>query len=429
MFSGKLLNLLCGGSGCPLFIIKEEKMTSTWIRNISIETEYLKEENYLYGSDTKKIDIQIEDGKILEICTHHSENMSGSDIDGTGLLILPTIKEMHCHLDKSKLGVPWRPVTPAKNLVERFTSEITELDALDLPIEARAKNLIDTELAQGVTFFRSHIDVHPAVGQRYLEGVQRAISDYDASFDYELIAFPQHGLLRSNAYQEVDLALKNGATLIGGVDPYSLDGQVEKSLSQTFELAVKHHVPIDIHVHDRGEAGRKTFETILSYTKQSNWQEKVFVSHAFGLNDFVGEQRAEMFSSLANEGIGIISSIPISGGVPPLTELQKAGVKVAIGCDNIYDSWSPYGTGSVREKLNRYGEIFNQKTQEELTQILGLITGGKQTISEKNEGELWLKEGDAASFLLTNASCAAEFVARQTPIAYSFYRGKIVYQG
>ncbi|MGM0123324.1 hypothetical protein IGI37_000690 [Enterococcus sp. AZ194] len=398
-------------------------MADTWIRNVLIETNYLQEDGFTYGSQTKPIDIQLKEGKVTKIQNYQSDKKYASEIDGKGLLILPTLKEMHCHLDKSKLGVPWRPVTPAKNLVERFTSEVVELDSLDLSIEARAKNLIDIELANGVTFFRSHIDVHPAVGQRYLEGVQRAISEYNQQFDYELIAFPQHGLLRSNAYKEVDTALKNGATLIGGVDPYTLDGDVEKSLAQTFELAVKHQVPIDIHVHDRFEAGRATFKTLLEYTKQTYWQGKVFVSHAFGLNDFTGEEREKMYADLAKEQIGIISSVPINGVVPPLIELQQAGVQVALGCDNVYDSWSPYGTGNILEKLNRYGEVFNRKTQEELTASLGLITGGRQTLS--NEGDkLWLQEGDVASFLLTKASCAAEFVARQNAVEASFYRGK-----
>ncbi|KAF1296427.1 deaminase [Enterococcus sp. JM4C] len=403
-------------------VVKSEK----WLRNVLIETAYLREGTFTSGSQTKLIDVQIKDGVVAQIKEYQPEQFYESEIDGKGRLLLPTLKEMHCHLDKSKLGVPWRPVTPAQNIVERFTSEVAELDALDLSIEARAKNLINLELAHGVTFFRSHIDVHPAVGQRYLEGVQRAIASYDERFDYELIAFPQHGLLRSNAYNEVDTALKNGATLIGGVDPYSLDGDVEKSLNQTFELAVKHHVPIDIHVHDRGEAGRATFKTLLDYTKQSNWQGQVFVSHAFGLNDFLGEERADVFAQLAKERIGIISSVPINGAVPPLKELQQAGVKVALGCDNIYDSWSPYGTGSVVEKLNRYGEVFNLKTQEELTESLGLLTGGTKTLSTEEDG-LWLKTGDVASFLLTEASCAAEFVARQTPVETSFYRGQVAF--
>ncbi|GAF15030.1 cytosine deaminase [Bacillus sp. JCM 19045] len=290
---------------------------------------------------------------------------------------------MHCHLDKSKLGVPWRPITPAKNLVERFTSEIRELDGLSLSLKDRARNLIDTELANGVTFFRSHIDVHPRVGQRYLEDVQAVLQEYEDQLEYELVAFPQHGLLRSEAYGEMKQALQSGVQFVGGVDPASLDGDVKRSLSQTFELATAHQVPIDIHVHDRGENGRETVRTLLDYTKQSGWHGKVAISHAFGLNDFAGEERAEVFTALAEAGMTIVSSVPINGNVPPLEELRSYGVNVLIGCDNVYDSWSPFGTGRVLEKLNRYAEIFRLTSQEQLTNALQLISG--QPLALANE--------------------------------------------
>jgi len=59
-----------------------------------------------------------------------------------------------------------------------------------------------------------------------------------------------------------------------------------------------------------------------------------------------------------------------NGIVPPLVELQAAGVGVHLSCDNVYDSWSPFGTGNILEKLNHYCEIFGKKGQRELTDSL-----------------------------------------------------------
>lgn len=169
----------------------------------------------------------------------------------------------------------------------------------------------------------------------------------------ELVAFPQHGLLRSKAYKEVHEALKNGASIVGGVDPESLDGDAHASLNQTFELAVRHNAPIDIHVHNRYEAGRKTVGEPIQYTKEANWQGKVTISHAFGLIDFVGEERQAVFHEMGALGMSVISSVPINGIIPPLVELEAAGVAVHLGCDNIYDSWSPFGTANILEKLKQ----------------------------------------------------------------------------
>ncbi len=392
-----------------------------WIRNVRMETGFETEGDFVYGSRTESFDIQVENGKVIEI-------QSAGKRDGFnayGNLLLPSLQEMHCHLDKSKLGVPWQPITPANSIVERFTQEIKELDQLDLSLQERARNLIDLELANGVTFFRSHIDVHPKVGQRYLEEVQDVLHHFKGKLDYELVAFPQHGMLRSDAYGEVKQALEAGVNLIGGVDPSSLDGDVEKSLSQTFELATAFQVPIDIHVHDRGEHGRETVKTLLDYTKQSGWQGKVAISHAFGLNDFVGEERAEVFTELAKTGISVVSSVPITGVIPPLEELRSYGVQVRIGCDNVYDSWSPFGTGKVTEKLNRYAEMFRLTKHDTLTNALELITGQPLLYEE---GLPWLQEGMDASFILVDSSSTAEFVARQNDVMASFFKGKLVYQ-
>lgn len=393
-----------------------------WLRNVRVETGYLEEDGFNYGSKSETVDLKMENGKIIEVEPHQHLSREVQDFDGKNYLLLPALREMHCHLDKSKLGVPWRPITPVSNIVERFTNEIDELDHLSLSLQQRAKNLIETELSHGVTFFRSHIDVHPKVGQRYLTEVLEALHDYQERLDFELVAFPQHGMLRSNAYNEVKRSLQTGVQLIGGVDPSSLDGNVEKSLYQVFELAVQFNVPIDIHVHDRGEHGRQTVRTLLGYTKQSGWEHKVTISHAFGLNDFEGEEREHIFKELAQNGIKVISSVPINGAIPPLEELS-AGVHVSLGCDNVYDSWSPFGTGNILDKLNRYAEIFNLTTQEQLTNALTLITNQPLSL---NSGERWVKPGMVADFILVDSSSTAEFIARQNDVMSSFHQGNIV---
>lgn len=401
-------------------------MSEKWLRNVRIETNYLSENEFVYGTESQSVDIQVVDGCVKQIkdCSiHYKAELNEKDIDGKGNLLLPTLREMHCHLDKSKLGTPWRPRTPAKNRIERFTKEMDELEALDLPISNRLSHLIDLEMQFGVTFFRSHIDVHPQVGQRYLEETLKGLERYKEKIDYELVAFPQHGLLLSNAFNEVKKALQNGASLVGGVDPSSIDGNLEKSLHQTFELATEFNVPIDIHVHDREKQGRNTTKKLIELTEDSGWNGKVAISHAFGLNDFCGEERREIFKQLADLNIQIISSIPLGGSVPPISELRQAGVDIRIGCDNIYDSWSPLGRGSVVDKLNRAAEIFQIASQEGLTDIFSMISS--QTI-DPTKDTCWLKEGQDASFLLTKATSTAEFVARQTPVEMSFFKGKRV---
>lgn len=398
-----------------------------WLTNVKMETGYLYQGDWAYGTQTALVALRIEAGLFKDII-HMNEWQTDElpVVDGHGALLLPGIVEKHCHLDKSKLGSPWQPVAPASSIVERFEQEIPALDALPLSIEERAQNLIDAELTHGVTRFRSHIDIEPATELRYLKAIQQLVAD--APYDVEFVAFPQHGFLRSNSEALVEAALKAGAQLIGGVDPYTLDGDYQTTLKRTFDLAKKYQAGIDIHLHNRETAGRETIKEIIRLTEEYGWQGQVAISHAFGLNDFTGTERKQVFQALAENNIHIISSIPLSlGTIPPLRELQAYGVQVHIGCDNVYDSWSTLGDGSLQQKLVRYLEIFSVSTQEELTQSLGLITDHITTL-DQNGQRSWPNLNDEATFILTAADCSAEFVSRETSVEASYLRGNQVYQ-
>lgn len=401
-----------------------------WLTNVRLETAYTQEGSWINGSQTDFFALEIKDGTFQQLLPQpdfdtqlkHQETIPL--VDGQGALLLPGLVEKHCHLDKSKLGTAWQPVTPAHSIVERFESEIPQLDALPLSIMERAQALLTCELAHGATKIRSHIDIEPMTGLRYLKAIQQLVAEQP--FETELVAFPQHGLLRSQSSDLVAAALEAGASLIGGVDPYTLDGDMEASLAETFALAQRYDVDIDLHLHDRGHAGRATIREILRLTEQTHYQDRVHISHAFGLNDFSEEERATLFPKLAANRIHIISSVPLDAGtIPPIPELLAAGVPVHLGCDNVYDSWSPYGNGSLQEKAARLGEMYGLKGQVELTQLLGLMTDGRVPLDQKGQ-HVWPQVHDEATFLLTQATCTAEFVARQTPVFASFAKGNPV---
>ena len=397
-------------------------MNNIWLKNIRIETNYTKSNGLINGMTTKLVDIHISDGLITEVRTHKGEVGRNNEINGKGCLLLPGLREMHCHFDKGKLGLPWEPIKPARTIKDRFTQELIDLNKINDSFNQRMERLIKLELSNGVSFFRSHVDVHPKIGQKFLNQVQEVLENYKNQFEFELVAFPQHGLLLSNAYEEMKLALKNGANLVGGVDPYSLDGNLEKSLDQTFDLATQFNVPIDIHLHERSDRAKLTYKKLIELTLEAQWQGRVTISHGYGLRDFSVSESKELFAELAENEISLISSVPLNYVIPPIESIRKAGVKIALGCDNINDSWSPFGDGNILEKLNRYVEIFNLTSQQDLTESLELVSG-QSIMGEDN----FLKIGSPATFILTNSDCTAEFIARKKAVEMSMYRGNIIF--
>ncbi len=339
-------------------------------------------------------------------------------------MALPSFTERHCHLDKTLLGDAWRPVIPTKSIFERFEVEKKVLPTLATTTQERAEKLLDIYSHASATKVRTHVDLYPEVGLKNLDEVKKALHSYENRLASEIVAFPQHGLLRSDSKHLVKEALKQGAGYVGGVDPANVDGDIEASLQTMVELAVGAGASIDLHLHDADHLGTFTMKRLAELTIEAGLQGKVAVSHAFGLGDVSLKQAEELAELLSEAGVGIISSVPNNRKFPPLELLKNKGVEVAVGCDNIFDVWSPFGNGDILERLGRLAEIYRWVDQSSLTQSLSYITGGKTTLTKAGK-QAWPKVGDEANIVFVNASCSAEAVARRSKRAATMFKGDI----
>ncbi|WHZ04400.1 amidohydrolase [Neobacillus sp. YX16] len=399
-----------------------------WLTNARLETGYIKENDRVTGTKTELFHLLIEDGRIEKI-TKEAESV-GNDLpvmDANGLLLLPSFIEKHVHLDKTYMGENWRACIPASGVIERCEIEKNILASIPSSTQQRAEALLDVLLSYGSTHVRTHVDIYPETGLNNLEGVWQALESYSNRLSSEVVAFAQHGLLRPGTVQLVREALRNGAGIVGAVDPATVDNNIEASLVQLLDLAVEGNADIDLHLHDPGHLGTFTMKRLAHLTKQAGWEGRVAVSHAFGLGDVSKEEAIEMAGILREAGISIVTSLPIGRNIPPVNLLTEYGVEVSIGNDNIYDSWWPTGNGDVLERAGRLLEHFRWTDEVSLGQALKYITGGK-TLLDKEGNQLWPKAGDAASMVLVEASCTAEAVARRAKRKTVIYKGNIVFE-
>ncbi|GGH14955.1 amidohydrolase [Paenibacillus segetis] len=400
--------------------------SSFWLTNARLENGYHFENEVIMGTKTDCYHLFIEDGKIARILP--SSDIITDDLpkkDVKGLLLLPSFTEKHCHLDKTLLGDRWRAVTPANTIFERFEIEKEVLSSLETSTQERAERLLDHYLKSGVTHVRTHVDIYPEVGLKNLEEVQQALQTFEGKLSYEIVAFPQHGLLRSKAKNLIQEALRHGASLVGGVDPATVDGDIEASLQEMVELAAQSNVGIDLHLHDADHLGIFTIKRLAQLTKEAGLQGKVAISHAFGLGDISGAQAEGMAELLADAGISIITSVPINRKFPPVGLLHARGVSVALGCDNIFDVWSPFGNGDILERAGRLAEVSRWADESSLAQTLHFITGGQTPLNPEGQ-QIWPRVGNDASLVFVEASCSAEVIARRSKSVATMFKGKIV---
>jgi cytosine/adenosine deaminase-related metal-dependent hydrolase len=404
---------------------KHHTNKSFMLLNVRLEKGYQYENGQVVATETVLRNIQIDNGIITKI--QETELPYSKDIDlfdAKGMLLLPSFKEMHIHLDKTYYGGPWRAGANRTSIFDMISLEQKLLPELLPTAKDRAEKLIELILGYGSTFVRTHCNVDPVVGLKNLENLNYALENYKDKISYEVVAFPQHGLLRSNVEGLLRDAVQLGVTHVGGLDPTFVDDDMEKSLQTMVQIAVDHNVGVDIHLHEGGEIGIKAIHRLADLTEDAGLEGKVTISHAFSLASLTEGKGIELANRLASLDITIATSVPIGRGVMPIPLLQKQGVNVLLGNDSITDHWSPFGIGDILQKAHLAAQLYNWSNEYNLSRSLSLATGGITPLDEFGK-QIWPKVGDVATAVLVPASCSAETVARLPKRVAVLHKGNL----
>lgn len=399
-----------------------------WLTNVTLEEGWVEENEKVIGTKTGCYHIRIDDKKIAEIKKTDGELITDlSKYDCGDLLLLPTFEEAHIHLDKTYFGGPWHAVKPIKSIFDRIEEEEHLLPQLFSTAEEQAIQILDEVISFGSTHVRAHSNIEHVSGLKRLAVTREVLDKYSEKVSSEIVAFPQHGLLHSDSVELMSVALSEGATHVGGLDPNIVDGDMEKSLQAMFELAVSHKAGIDMHLHESGEKGKKTITRLVELVEEASLQDKMTISHGYWFANADEKETEEMAERFANLGISIVSTVPIGSSAMPLPMLHAKGVKVKLATDSLTDHWSPFGNGDQLEKVGRFAELYGYSDEVSLAQSLGFITGGVTPLTKKGE-QAWPRVGDNASFCLVDASCSAEAVARRSFREAVWFEGNNIYE-
>jgi cytosine/adenosine deaminase-related metal-dependent hydrolase len=395
------------------------------LKNVRLETGFKYEDDQVVATDTALFAVEIADGKIQNIMPNE-ENKEG--IDAAGWLMLPSFKDMHIHLDKTFYGDKWQAVRPRNGGVKGMIALEQEIIPEMLKNSTyKAERLVELIQSYGTGFARSHVNIEPTSKLQSLVNLQRALENKKQFFGAELVAFPQHGLYYTDSVPYLKEAAQMDIDFIGGLDPYSIDGSIEKPMDFTIQLALDHNKGIDIHLHESGESGVKTIEYLIDKVLENpSLKNKTYVSHAFALGRLDKSRQEAMAEKLASAGIGITSTVPFGSTVMPIPTLMKHGVDVMVGTDSVVDHWNTFGTGSVLQKANLAAQLYGSTTEFALSRMLKLATAGSLPLDDKGVQQ-WPKAGDKANFVLVDASCSAEAVSRISPVKSLYHKGTKVY--
>lgn len=405
------------------------KDTHYLIADVRLEEGFERDGDVIVATRTALYTLEIRDGRIAALHAAGSPLPAGlPTYRAHGQLALPTMRDMHIHLDKTFYGGPWQAPRPrkGKTIMDMIALEEKLLPQLLPTSVERAEGLIALLQSKGSTVARSHCNIDPVSGLKSLEHLKRALEKHADDFTCEIVAFPQHGLLHSQVEGLMREAMGMGVDFVGGLDPTNIDGAMEKSLDAMFQIALDTGKGVDIHLHEGNPSGIAAIDYMLdTVEKTPTLKNRLTISHAFALADLGPEQLAQTAARLAESGVAIASTVPIGRMVMPLAQLCEAGVAVMTGTDSVIDHWSPFGSGDMLEKANLYAQLYRGSDEYSLSRSLAISTGGVLPLDDDGN-RVWPKVGDEAGFSLAPASCTAEAVARLPARTATFHKGRLV---
>jgi cytosine deaminase len=308
-------------------------------------------------TDTREIGVR--DGIITE-----PEPEAREVIDLGGALVTPALVEPHIHLDAVlTVGEPRHNQTGS--LFEGIAIWAERVKTLSVDdVKKRVRTVLRWQLANGVQFVRSHVDVcDPELrAVRALVELRKEIGD---QMTIQLVAFPQQGIMSFDGGEELmRRAIALGVDVVGAIPHYELThcDETDDDHSRFVEVMAAETIRL-------GLGGRVTASHTTAMHSYNN-------AYAYRLINNLKRANMHMVTNpLDNSTLqGRFDSYPIRRGHTRVKELLAAGVNVCVGHDSVMDPWYPLGYGDPLQAafvLAHYGQMSGHG---ELRTLIDMIT-------------------------------------------------------
>ncbi|MFM7311984.1 MAG: amidohydrolase family protein [Cyanobium sp.] len=281
------------------------------------------------------------------------------------LALTPPV-EPHAHLDKVFTAA--EHPNPEGTFSGAFAANIREHDSRTLEgVHRRGERALQLAWRHGLRAVRSHVDsLGPAAALSWeaLEDLQRA---WRGRVELQLVALVpiQHWLTPEGTALAKRVAAAGG--LLGGVvgPPFARSGADGRALLALLQLAERHGVGIDLHIDEASDQPGRGLRLLTDLLRRHRIRVPLVCSHASSMALLSDRSCQGLAEALADADVGVVAlpttnlwllgkrraRTPLLRIQAPLQQLQKAGVTVAIGGDNVQDPWYPGGAFDPIELL------------------------------------------------------------------------------
>ena len=276
--------------------------------------------------------------------------------EATGL-VLPRLVEPHAHLDKafSWNEYPNEAGTYSGALADNFREHETRTAER---VQQRAERALQLAWDHGLRAVRSHIDsLGPGANCSW-----QVLTDLRAQWrnriELQLVALVpvEHWSTVDGEHLAAEVAKVQG--VIGGVLAPPCRGRAtRRALRRLLELADQHGCPVDLHIDEAASHPAAGMRQLLRVLESMSLSVSVTCSHASSLSLLSAGALQRLATRMARQNLQVVAlpltncwllghrndETPLRRPLAPIRQLQRAGVSVAVGGDNVQDPWFPGG--------------------------------------------------------------------------------------
>lgn len=367
------------------------------------------------GKD-KLVEIAIQGAKIAKI----GEKLGDAKkvIDAGGSLVTESFINGHLHLckvytlgmmDDEALGAysggSMGGAMTAIELAARVKAKYDEKWIIE-----NVRKAVDLAVKFGNTHIRAFADVDTKARLEGVKALLKAREEYKDRVTIEVVAFPQDGVVRDPGAEDyVEQALKLGADVVGGIPwiEYT-EADEQEHIDRMFALAKKYNKPVSMLIDDAGDPTLKTLEMLAVKTIKEGWEGRVTAQHSRAMALYPEPYYRKIEALLKRARIGVVSDPQTGPLYARVQSLYKAGVRIALGQDDIADAYYPFGRNNMLEVAFLAAHLMWMINREDLEILYDLITTkAAEALSVAGHA---LKEGGNADLVVLNAASVWEAI-------------------
>jgi len=384
-------------------------------------------------SPSRLVQIAIKDGKIQRI----AEDITGDAvqvIDALGNLVTESFVNGHLHLCK---------VYTLARMDDAAMSNYTDgtmggaMTSIELAARVKAdydekwiienvRKALDLAVHFGNTHIRAFADTDTKAKLEGVKALLKAREEYKDRITLEVVAFPQDGVLRDPGAEDyVEEALQIGADVVGGIPwiEYT-DADAQAHIDKMFALAKRYDKDVSMLIDDAGDPTLKTLEMLAVKTIQEGWHGRVTAQHCRAMALYPEPYYRKIEHLLKESRIGVVSDPQTGPLYARVKDLYRAGVRIALGQDDIEDAYYAFGRNNMLEVAFLAAHLMWMNSRTEMEILYDLITT-KAAEALGVKGHV-LEEGGNADLVVLDVDSVWEALRNHEAPIYVIKNGKVI---